>query len=181
MNQLRQRRARAATVPVRFGIVLLASAAVQPACETATYTCEGEPFQCTWLLPEKCAAMPGCYSVAQPACESQSFGCVPPNVEPDKVCGAPTCYHDGQSCRPICERYEDQSQCESTSLACVWANGRCTTECNLLDTRSSCEQGVNCAWYSCAGTPKPCSEYSGDACPTELGCERVRDPLYTTQ
>jgi hypothetical protein len=165
----------------RTALLMLAALALSSACSDGkTYSCEGDPRPCTWLLPETCAIATGCFAVEVPACEPMGFACVPANVE-GTTCASATCYEDGPSCRPICEQYADRQSCEATTIACIWAEDRCTTECGLLPTLEACDQGRNCAWASCAGTPRACDRYSGDECPTHLGCERVTHHAISAQ
>jgi hypothetical protein len=56
----------------------------------------------------------------------------------------------------------------------------CQSVCPPLKSEKSCSQqsAAGCAWVVCEGTVKDdCSSYSGDECPTSLGCDRTTDAV----
>jgi hypothetical protein len=146
-------------------------------CSGKTYTCAGNPNPCKLLTPGQCDKAEGCHPIAA-SCEPAAFDCIGVS---DAGCHGLTCFFTEGTCRPICQKFTTQSQCEGTSVACFWIDGACTTKCQQNQTETDCSRGTNCAWYACEGTPKSCEQYPGDQCPTWLGCEQIAHYPYSTQ
>jgi hypothetical protein len=179
-------------ISLRVGSLLLFGAGglgvvVAPACGEAP-TCEGTiTATCADLASDLCAQAQGCH-VVPGTCDSF---CAANLTE---VSCTPSCKWNGEACKSPCDTALDEPKCRSytTSMGggspeiaeCQWESGVCKSPCPALTGHDACvaHSGARCAWTTCAGEPKgPCSAYSGDACPTFLGCDRKTHSGVSTQ
>lgn len=167
-----------------FALLLFgaASAALSTAsCGSPSYRCEGRPGRCSALRPDRCSADIGCPAIGTPVCVQAVYGCALSNLD-GTSCKGPTCeLDDKQVCRTVCSGLPDEASCVKKGGACAWLNGSCTTPCEVLTDMESCDAGTNCLWLACGGQPRACDEFSGDACPTWLGCDKVEGHAYSAQ
>ena len=168
-----------------FGVLLLSAAA---AALTATscgsspgYRCEGRTGECSSLAPEQCSADVGCPAAATPVCVDVGYACAI-SIFDGTACSGAKCQRGGKlGCDTVCEGAPDEAACAKVGGLCAWLDGRCTTPCQTLTDHDSCRAGSGCLWLACSGKPRACEEFSGDACPTWLGCDRVKTYAYSAQ
>ena len=158
-------------------------------CSGATggYTCEGQiSTECADLNGDLCAKAKGCH--ATPG------NCVHLCEAPGTNCETSGCFASATGCQARCAGDMDETSCtaEMASLGggsapvqiCNWGADGCTSPCASLKSNGDCaaQRVKGCIWLGCDGTPQgPCSSYSGNDCPTFLGCDRVAHPLYSAQ
>ena len=150
-------------------------------------TCEGQmSSSCANLDADLCAKAKGCH--VEPG------RCLPFCETPGVNCATSACFRSGNDCKSRCEGAADETMCASIMASlgggaapvqiCQWGADGCKSPCASFTTVSECnaEPVLGCNWIECGGTPQgPCSSYSGDECPTFLGCDRVSHPGYSTQ
>lgn len=156
-----------------------------PAC-SKTYSCTGEFMykDCSRLDADTCTHVHGCRT-RKAACVN---GC-----DVGIGCGTEDCL--ASPCASRCtgaERDDCAGLTASLGVAapslhlCTWttdgADGgeSCQSVCPPLKSEKSCSEqsAAGCTWVACEGTVKDdCSSYSGDECPTSLGCDRTSDAI----
>jgi hypothetical protein len=159
-------------------VIILTSVVGQvlAACEGKTYSCQGSISRtCESLASEDCARSPGCVLAAVGRCASW---CASNTNQPS--CTNSLCIWDAGQCNPPCSTL-DVAKC-ATDSECVVVGKACVNRCSSIQDESGCAAQPSCHWMACSGVPKgPCSAYSGDDCPTILGCDRVVHYPYSTQ
>jgi hypothetical protein len=158
-----------------------------PAC-SKTYSCTGDFMykDCSRLDSATCTKVHGCRR-RTPTCVT---GC-----DVGIGCGTADCLNPPGTCTSLCAgAQEDDCNGLTSSLGvggpalhqCEWnADGAdggasCQSVCSPLTSEKSCSQqaSAGCVWVVCEGTVKDdCSSYSGDECPTYLGCDRTTDAV----
>jgi hypothetical protein len=155
---------------------------------TQTFSCTGDMTgTCTDLGSSACAEVHGCHAV--------KGACMNLCDTPGASCSDPGCRTSGDGCSSICDGVLDQSTCTAQtaslgsnglSLAeCVWDSdsGSCKSPCAAQGNSRACdaESAAGCVWVECTGVPKDgCDSYSGDDCPTDLGCDRTSRPVHSS-
>jgi hypothetical protein len=143
-----------------------------PACGDPA-TCGGNIDRaCSDFSTDECPKAPGCHAVPGRCASVEEQGCV--------------CASSGNTCKSGCDCAGDEASCRSNVAStgigspeiqqCMWDGSTCKSLCPPITTPDACraQQVAGCTWIECAGQPKgPCSAYSGDNCPTLLGCDRV--------
>jgi hypothetical protein len=167
-----------------FRLLLLGGVGVAlttASCGSPGFRCEGKPSKCSSLTPERCSEDLGCPAAATPLCVSVGYACALSQFD-GTACEASNCERDeNQSCRPVCAGASDAATCSRSGASCLWLDGACTTLCETLTDVVSCRAGPSCLWLACSGKPRACEEFSGDACPTWLGCDKVKTYAYSAQ
>jgi len=147
-------------------------------CEGPSYTCEGRAWKtCSMLPADQCAATDGCELRETPRCVEGGVTCDGEGAG----CDRSFCVLKEGTCATICGAEADEGACSKRSSTCVWADDRCTTDCELLDAAADCQAAAHCKWLTCRGQPRPCEEFSGDRCPTWLGCDKIKHFAYSAQ
>lgn len=150
-------------------------------CGSPGYRCEGKPRKCSNLPPSRCSAEVGCPAAAKPVCVRIGYGCAVSDFD-GIPCPGLTCEVDAnQRCNTVCAGLLDEAACTAKGGACEWLNGTCTTSCEVIGDADTCEQTPNCDWLACSGKPLACEEFSGDSCPTWLGCDKIEGHAYSAQ
>ncbi len=172
-----------------FAAAVFSSLFSSSACNTGD-TCSGTmSMTCNMLAPDKCEKVQGCSSLpgrCAPDCEwatSQS-ACRCDWDDTRSVCGS------------TCDKHITQETCLADAIdlpghlndpptpICTWDGTKCASICPSQTTEADCnaQNAINCVWLACKGTPKgPCSSYSGDDCPTFLGCDLNKHYVYSAQ
>jgi hypothetical protein len=149
-----------------------------------TFSCTGElTGVCSGLDSSTCGKTVGCHGV-KGSCLSQ---CVAPGAS----CPDDSCRSTDGTCASLCDGILDESSCGSLTSPlgvsglglheCVWdANDGCKSPCAAITGAKACDEqaAAGCVWVACGGKPlDSCSSYSGDDCPTSLGCDRTSRPV----
>jgi hypothetical protein len=146
-----------------------------------TYRCEGKTGECSSLAPEQCSADIGCPAAATPLCVDVGYSCAR-KVFDEVPCLGEHCRPGGTlGCTTTCEGAADEATCAKEGGRCAWLDGKCMTPCQMLTDHDSCRATAGCLWLACGGKPRACEEFSGDACPTWLGCDKVKSYAYSAQ
>jgi hypothetical protein len=151
-------------------------------CGSARSVCEGNSGHCGRLTPEHCQERVGCRLAEQPICVTRGYGCALSDLN-GTPCSSSNCFRDGSGgCRTVCSALETEDACATEGGGCRWIDGACTTACEAIDDATKCTSNNDCTWLSCGGKARDCEEFSGDECPTWLGCERAeRGGGFSTQ
>jgi hypothetical protein len=161
-----------------------------PAC-SKTYSCTGDFMykDCSRITDAAtCTQVHGCHT-RKPTCLNGcdvGIGC----DDPAAVCGHIS------GCSSPCAGVLDETECTDFTASlgaggpsihqCEWSTdgadggGSCQSVCLPLNSEKSCAEqaSAGCTWVVCEGTVKDdCSSYSGDECPTSLGCDRTTDAV----
>jgi hypothetical protein len=160
---------------VRLVLMLITGVGLSTvSCSGESYVCEGNSGPCGGLTPEHCQERVGCHSAEQPVCVTLGYGCALSDLN-GTSCSSSNCFRDDSGkCRTVCSALVTESACATEGGGCRWIGGQCTTPCETINDAAQCESNRDCTWLSCGGTPRDCEEFSGDECPTWLGCEQAR-------
>jgi hypothetical protein len=114
-----------------------------------------------------CALIRGCEPVpgrCVASCEVAETpdACLAPCAWQSDRCTHPSCELDGDACAPA-------PACRNSEAS----PAECTNVCSANDDSIACTSFRGCAWVACTGIPEPCSSYSYEQCPFDIGCERV--------
>lgn len=112
-----------------------------------------ETFACT-LVPGRCAAR----------CEAHQSA---------RRCTDANCSWEVDRCILRCDSARTEEVCFELRYACQWDGAECKNVCAPLESADACD-AAGCSWLMCEGAAKPCDAYPGDACPTSLGCDRIK-------
>ena len=161
-----------------FGLVLSLGGV---ACGDTGYVCEGNHGTCSEVAPEHCEQV-GFSLASTPVCVTRGYACEMSNLDGSE-CKSSNCFRDQNgSCRTICSALDNAVACAQKGGKCQWLGETCTTKCETISDASDCAADASCLWLSCGGMPRDCGSFSGDECPTFIGCERVkRGSGYSTQ
>lgn len=179
------------TFVAAFIAMTSATLSVAPACGGGA-TCDGSMWlTCEALKPDWCAKAKGCFAV------EGRCGHICAEHTDQGTCDQDSCIWDGSACQSSCGNGDTEEECLSFLVSspgtldaaasipdCVWDGQKCVSPCPSFTTSEQCMANplYSCHWFACAGTPKgPCSSYSGDDCPTFLGCDRTDHPIISTQ
>lgn len=175
-SKLRTRRALGTSI-----WLFLCAALIQPGCGTGpSETCEG-------TISRSCEEVPGDACVHTKPCSPTPSRCVSVCetgarcVSATCSCNSGRCFEIDGECRSRCESPEDQDSCTDLNLDCVWQEARCASGCESFSDATTCFDQSHCFWIECTGElPQSCTEFSGEDCPTALGCDRVKHYIVST-
>lgn len=148
-------------------------------CGGPGYRCEGHAdVTCAKLDDDRCSMTRGCTLTQEARCIAGGVSC---EGKTPNTCNPKYCIEKGGTCLTICAAQPDEAACVDQGGTCVWIDGRCTSNCELITAPDACEADRLCGWRGCQGTPLACDQYSGDECPTWIGCEKNKSFAYSTQ
>lgn len=112
----------------------------------------------------------GCHSAGVCSGEATCFGANVAQCQNVPGCVATAGCMVNPVTGPDCATGVTAAECSAIS-GCGYSSMSCTGPCSGLPSQSTCEAMPTCIWSVCTGTPKPCTSYSSDSCPTSpLGC-----------